>query len=86
MDSAGNQCALITSSFSPCRMVIVNEKPDWTKCSFNTEENKPVINEILSSTLTVNAKEFWPEGKNSWKGIPIKDWFDYVMDDKTERP
>ena len=31
-DQAGNQCALITASHSPCRMEMEGETPDWRVC------------------------------------------------------
>jgi len=30
--SGGNQCALITTAHSPCKMEVEGQEPDWSKC------------------------------------------------------
>jgi len=87
MDSEGNQCALITSSYSPCRMERRKQKTDWKLCEFNPASNKvlafspSVIEEILTSA-TICPKELWPEGASSWKGISFRNWYEHIVNGK----
>ena len=76
LDSEGNQCALIINSYSPCQMEMLARNPDWKKCPHNNIENKKKL-EYLSG-FSVFPKEFWPEGKTSWDGMPFEDWQEYV--------
>ncbi len=87
MDTEGNQCALVRGSHSPCAMEMNGQTPDWNKCS--SEDNEALIEEFDKMTekhLRVAPKEFWPDGKSSWKGLPFKTWKEYVMGNQVERP
>jgi hypothetical protein len=33
--SGGNQCALVTSAFAPCKMELAGRAPDWPLCPYN---------------------------------------------------
>lgn len=82
VDTKGNQCGLITESYSPCKMEMNNQTPNWDKCShFNNESNREVIKRIDErvSQVTVFPEEFRPKGKKSWNGISLKEWIKYVM-------
>jgi hypothetical protein len=91
VDSMGNQCALCLGSYSLCEMeTFKKEKPDWDKCSRNTGEHGDILKEAIASSR-VFPDEFRPLSKAKilkprWVGIPFKEWFDYVMRDKSERP
>jgi hypothetical protein len=86
VDSMGNQCALCLSSYSPCEMeTFKKEKPDWNKCSRNTGTHKDIFKEAIASS-EVFPDEFRSLNKSKRAGIPFKEWFDYVMRDKSERP
>lgn len=39
ISQGGNQCALITSTFSPCAMEIAGDRPYWRACGRNPEVN-----------------------------------------------
>jgi hypothetical protein len=77
-DSKGNQCALKTGSYSPCGMETAGNKPNWYKCSFNTEENRKKLQKDLGK-VSVFPRECRPPTKiKSWKGILLKDWMIYM--------
>ena len=50
MDQRGNQCALITESYSPCRMELNKQKVSWENCPLNTQEDTPIIEELLDNS------------------------------------
>jgi len=35
IDSHGNECALITAAYSPCRMETAGDTPDLARCELN---------------------------------------------------
>jgi len=78
MDQSGNQCALITDSYSPCQMEIRRQTPNWNECQFNDEKNSEAL-EKIADQLTIFPNEFHPEGSKSWEGMPFKDWQEYIM-------
>lgn len=78
IDSEGNQCAIITKSFSPCKMCLYHETPNWNKCSFNTEENKNRLIGILAN-IRIYPGEFKPSDSKNWRGLEFAEWADYVM-------
>lgn len=79
MDTAGNGCPLVGPlHHSPCWMVMNNLDPDWELCTkFNNERNQEAIEEYLDN-ITIAPKEHWPEGAQSWKGIPLRMWYDAI--------
>ncbi len=85
MDQEGNQCALIVDSYSPCQMQSPIQTPDWTKCLFNDEQGKELI-ELFKRHYRVGAKEFWPKNVSSWQGLSFAQWYEYVMASTTHRP
>lgn len=78
IDSQGNQCALITSSYSPCQMEMRNQTPSWNECPLNSKENKSCIEEIVAS-FRVFPHEFKPQDSSSWEGLSFGDWQEHVM-------
>ena len=78
LDSEGNQCALITNSYSPCQMHICGELPNWGACPINTEEKRKSV-EVISDFFMVFPQEFKPKDKKSWEGMPFKEWQEHVM-------
>jgi hypothetical protein len=42
-ESGGNQCALITNAYAPCRMEIEGNPPDWSKCPLNIGGGKVIF-------------------------------------------
>jgi len=82
MDSSGNQCALITDSYSPCQMKIGDQTPDWSKCPYNNDENREAL-ETIAKESSIFPEEFCPERVRSWRGIPFQDWQEYIMGQET---
>lgn len=78
-DSKGNQCALKISSYSPCGMEIAGNKPNWSECPFNTEENRTKLAGILEKAR-VFPMEFRPPKIKSWKGVSLMSWVKYITD------
>src|SRR3989344_547465 len=78
MDQSGNRSALITNSYSPCRMEIRIQTPDWSECPFNNEENRAAL-EKIADYLTIFPDEFYPEETKSWKGMTFRGWQNYIM-------
>ena len=78
LDTEGNQCALLTDSYSPCQMQVYGELPNFGACPTNTEEKRKSI-EAVSDHLMVFPKEFKPKGNKSWEGISFKEWQEYVI-------
>tara|TARA_Y100000034_G_C6888479_1_gene408324 strand:+ start:1185 stop:1526 length:342 start_codon:yes stop_codon:yes gene_type:complete len=81
--SGGNQCALITNSFSPCQMEMRKETPDWTKCNFNQDdaETRSGLEKIFNN-VNVWLTEHHPEGTKGTETLPFKQWYDEVMQGK----
>lgn len=67
IDSKGNQCALITNSYSPCQMEMREEEPNWQSCPLNNTEIRQRL-----TTISDKAKVF-PE-ELSPNGVQLKDW------------
>lgn len=78
VDQEGNQCALITQSYSPCKMKTNNQTPSWKQCPFNTEENKKKLIKSLEN-VQIFPNEFQPPNVKSWQGIKFTDWADYIL-------
>lgn len=81
MDSKGNQCALITDSFSPCQMEMAEDNPNWHECGFNTEEHRKGLEEV-AERVQVFPREFHPPTAKSWAGISLKNWMNYILNKK----
>ncbi len=78
MDSAGNQCALIKSSYSPCGMEKLGKAPNWNICPIMKREQKERLEKHIAE-FKVFPNEFHPKNEKSWAGILFKDWIKYVM-------
>ncbi|MEK7634930.1 MAG: hypothetical protein AAB446_00650 [Patescibacteria group bacterium] len=82
MDINVDGCAFMTNSFSPCQLKRSEKIPNWINCSFNNgkdlseDENK----------IRVFPKEFFPKDQNSWMGITLSEWKDYIMKDLILKP
>jgi len=79
LDQGGNQCALLTTSYSPCRMEMRGEIPNWDGCPFNIEEDSKKFLRELADSFRVFPDEFRPEGVKSWEGISFRTWYYHVM-------
>jgi hypothetical protein len=80
IDQEGNQCALITDSYSPCIMQIDNQTPEWHKCSFNTEKSRENLVKALKN-VKIFPNEFRPPEAKSWEGINFfPDWAKYITE------
>lgn len=68
----GNQCALISGSYSPCKMDHTGRKTDWHKCPYNTPKNNATL-VILADTIHVfprdNALDSTPK-----EGLTLAEW------------
>jgi hypothetical protein len=82
-DQKGNQCALQTGRYSPCRMERAGEVPDWDHCPISREFSMGFFREM---GIIAFPEEFWPAGHPSWEGIPFNQWEHYVMNAQTPRP
>lgn len=78
MDSKGNQCALITDSFSPCKMEMTEENPNWHECPLNTEGSRKKLEEV-AGRMQAFPREFHPIKSKHWEGIPLTDWMNYIL-------
>ncbi len=83
MDQKGNQCA-IAGGYVPCEMEIQGKTPDWRNCAKNALISQEQL--LCLEKLRCAPREFWPDGQNSWGGIPFRQWEKYVMDSSTPRP
>ncbi len=75
IDQEGNQCGLITDSYSPCRMEVNEKTPNWHECPHNTEENRRAIVEGGLVDMPVLPREF--SGLD--KKINLLEWAKHVM-------
>jgi len=76
IDQEGNQCALITNSYSPCKMETCGIKPDLRMCVFNTKENREIFSRMKE--MRIFPKEFTPPNTDDWKGITLGQWVKYL--------
>ena len=84
LDQVGNQCALITSSYSPCKMIMESKFPEWRHCSLNNSEEKETLEKVLDS-FRIFPKEFKDPNKKEWEGIPLRTWVEYIEARNGER-
>lgn len=69
IDSCGNQCALITGVFSPCRLETAGHRPDWERCGvFNIPDNAEIVAGLRKVAL------IFPD-ELSGDGIPFNEWY-----------
>ena len=77
-----NVCALISRSSgqtSPCPFVVRGQFADWGSCIVcNTPKNKEMIRKEMIR-WRVCPEEIYPKKKTSWKGIPFREYLEYVM-------
>jgi len=78
-DTKGNQCPLIISSYSPCQMEFEGDVPNWNRCPLNKGKYSILIKKIMA-TSKIFPEEFSPPGQSSWKGMPFKKWYKYIME------
>jgi hypothetical protein len=81
-DSGDNQCALKIRFYDPCEMEMMGDKPRWSECPLNTEENRKNIEGNLEK-IRVFPKEFRP-AKGKWDGILLKVWKRHIDDTAIE--
>lgn len=79
VDQKGNQCALITDSYSPCQMEMGEEEPNWELCPLRRDDIE-ILRSLGESAKTAKAfpREFHPPKLRQWEGIPLTEWVDYV--------
>lgn len=51
IDSQGNQCALVTDSYSPCKMEVEGREVCWNDCEFSNKENRRHVEAILGGAF-----------------------------------
>ena len=78
-DSGGNQCAIITGSYSPCQMEMAEQTPSWSECPFNTEAVRDGLAGILRE-VKIFPNEFRPP-QQRWDGISLESWVRYITDE-----
>ena len=71
LDEKGDRCALVTDSYSPCKMQINNETPDWAGCGFNHVENKGILEKIINFRVFPDEFE---------EGMSFKEWVEYLAE------
>ena len=78
MDTEGNQCALVSDSYSPCYMEFQGQKPNWDECRYHTDK---LIQSLKASanSIRVFPEEFMPKDTPSWEGISFSEWYQHVM-------
>jgi hypothetical protein len=61
MPTGGNQCALILTSHSPCRMEIAGELPDETACSLlrGAGEMIRILGPVARGVSNAEICEYW---------------------------
>jgi len=79
LDSGGNQCGLMSGSYSPCAMEMAGQKPDWPTCS--VVEDKTIPEQLLE--IRVFPKELNPN-EGDWKGISLKEWMGHILTSPTK--
>ena len=67
----GNQCGLITSSYSPCKMEVEGLQVDWNKCPLNNMENSERFNSALEHATEIQ--------KDSPTSVSFKSFYSEVM-------
>lgn len=80
IEQKGNQCPL-KDGYSPCHMEMEQKPVDWFKCQYSNVSNKEAVEEILEKG-TIFPEALKPPGLDSWKGIRLKDWFQFVLEDR----
>ena len=68
LDSQGNQCALITTSYSPCQMEMAGQQPSWNLCPMHRDSTEEQIRELeeLAKRTRIFPREFHPPEIKSW--------------------
>jgi len=77
-DTNSKQCSLAVDSHVLCKMNETGLSPNWDECHFNSLGNKEVIDTIIRK-CRVTPKEFCPQDRKSWEGIPLAVWSKMVM-------
>ncbi len=76
VEIGGNRCALKEPG-NLCQKDIMGNLSSWVGCSLNTKITKSII-EINSEKIKVFSKEFFPPEAESWKGISLGVWMEYI--------
>jgi len=66
-----------TGSYSPCKMELAGDTPNWAGCGFNIEKNRREINRCLEK-MRVFPQEFRPPKNKPWDGISLEFWMGYI--------
>ena len=73
LDQSGNQCALITDSYSPCRMEVSRQNPDWKSCSYFHHPSNVVAIKKIANSFRVFPKAASGDSKTR-EGVPLANW------------
>ncbi|PIO08387.1 hypothetical protein COU59_02085 [Candidatus Pacearchaeota archaeon CG10_big_fil_rev_8_21_14_0_10_34_12] len=71
-----NLCAF-DGRYAPCYMESNNMVPDWRICAHNNPKEERISEERAKKTI-VFPREFCPEDKHKWRGIPLVNWRAYI--------
>lgn len=76
-DQNGNQCPFKDGYF-PCHMELAQQKPDWTRCSYNDSDNAKNIESFLDKTR-IFPDGLHPQEVSTWTGIHLRDWYNHIV-------
>ena len=79
IDSQGNQCALDNENYTPCKMEVLGEIPEWDRCPLNTQGKRVLLEGVLDSV------QVFPSELGS-RGIPLRDWIKKINEPKLLNP
>lgn len=79
IDQAGNQCAAINRSYSPCQREFHHQDINWNECRLNTPKAQSYIEKMIGAGYRIFPQEFHPGDVASWEGISFRQWYDYIM-------
>ena len=77
----GNQCALITDSFSPCGMEMRHEQVNWQECPLNNPRTQHVVYEMRVFDGRVQLSNTRPGGPFP-DNIPFDRWYELTVNGK----
>jgi len=77
MDSAGNQCALVADSLSPCQMEKSGQTPNWEECPIKQQQGAKILE--LMQKVRVYPSDSHPQAICPKGGIPFGEWKAQVM-------
>ncbi|MDD5606197.1 MAG: hypothetical protein PHR51_02670 [Patescibacteria group bacterium] len=79
LHSGGNQCAIITGSYSPCQMEVAGEMPNWDECPFQRQRGPELLARVKE--FRVHPGDSHPNVQCSEDGMSFEEWFEAVMEE-----